>query len=130
MFNKTKTISKITGIEIPIPLSDENFTKTIKKYSKYSQIFQKKDLATLEKYKEVFEVPTFVGIEVEVEGLSPKIPLPSFWNGKEDNSLRKGAEFYSAPLTPRQAFFATSFLYSTLGKLTNKKPSTLRHVRR
>lgn len=117
-------ISKITLLESPKSISDKEFIHCLAKWSKYTKLDTTINMKGLdEKFKHVYDVPTLVGIEVEVEGVKSGIPLPDFWRGKEDGSLRgASAEFFSIPLTPRQAFYATSLLYSAMKKLSNRGP--------
>lgn len=121
------TISSIIDLNSPKPLEDKEFDAAIKKFSTYTGL--KPMIAMIdnidEKYKYLYDIPTFLGIEVEVEGVNYKAVLPKFWEGKQDGSLRgpqeERAEFTTIPLRPRQALIATAILWPIMKELG--KPS-------
>ena len=88
--NKTETLSEV-------------FSYDILKTSE--QLIRKETDLILEKNPSIKGIPihdfnTFIGIEVEVEGLHSELPkLGPFWRLTEDGSLRNnGGEFVSAPI--------------------------------
>lgn len=77
----------------------------------------------LEKVACVFDVPTLVGIEVEVENIKSEPSIPKFWMQEADGSLRNhGKEYKSVPLEPEQAFSAIWMLWQVLYKASTAKP--------
>jgi hypothetical protein len=75
-------------------------------------------LDLLESFKGVANIPTHLGLEIEVENIFKPLPLPSFWQSKIDGSLREGGmEFVSSPLPPNQAMIATLLLWLVMKKL-------------
>lgn len=124
MSNNNTTISKLTKVRSPTPISEGDFKLQMEKYSSYAKMEFPKDFSWIEKnFLGVLDAPTLVGIEIEVEGggLKPTTSVPKFWHGKLDGSLRHGVEFFSSPLTPFQAFKATSIFYTVLKRNASKK---------
>lgn len=121
------TVSSIIGKTSPKALDDKDFLKAINKFSSYTGLKTTTSMIDNidDKYKYLYDIPTFLGIEVEVEGINYKAVLPKFWEGKMDGSLRgpqeERAEFCTLPLTPRQSLIATSFLWTMMKELG--KPS-------
>ena len=116
---KNQLLEHFAESNSPKTLSEKEFYNAVKKFYSYTHIkssnFEKIDSL----YSDVFSVPTLLGIEIEVEKVGPNIALPFFWKGKSEGSLRGlSAEFYSVPLTPQQAMYATALLYPAMKKLS------------
>jgi hypothetical protein len=108
------TISSLFDVETPIPF--KNFEKVCEQFKQYINV-KDSDVAPVKKYSSVFDVPTLVGIEIEVEGIKNSLVLPAFWIQEGDGSLRNsGKEFKTHPLMPEEAFKALAMLWTVIGK--------------
>jgi hypothetical protein len=112
------SIGSSLGKVSPKAYTEEDFDEHLKGFIAYTGI-KVKSLDSLKNYKHLFDVPTLVGIEIEVENIGKILPLFSpYWVVKNDLSLRNnGKEFMSIPVSPRQAFHSLALLWEVLYKL-------------
>lgn len=112
-------LSNKTGIQSPLPL--KNFRDLSEQFGNYLGMngrWYKEGVENAALYKHVFNVPTVLGIEVEVESINKELPIPGYWTMKGDGSLRNsGREFVSTPMSPEQAFVGISILWRILDKM-------------
>ncbi len=87
--NRAQTLSDL----VVFPLLKSNEKAVIDESEKYVLANDLKDIF-------LFDDKTFIGVEVEVEGVTETLPsLLPFWTFKEDGSLRnQGIEFVSTPV--------------------------------
>jgi hypothetical protein len=117
------TIATLIHKTSPKALADKDFDKLLVNYLTYTGIKLSPGFvgSVEKKYKHLFDIPTFLGIEVEVEGINHKAVVPKFWDGKLDGSLRgpqeERTEFCTIPLTPRQAMVASAVLWNIMKDL-------------
>lgn len=112
------TIGSSFGLITPKGVKEETFEKATKSFLQYSGL-DDKEKALTKMWGHVFDVPTLVGIEIEVENITVNIPVVEpVWTVTVDPSLRNnGKELKSAPLTPKQAVISLSTLWQTLYKV-------------
>lgn len=107
------------------PKDFPDFEKKLDQYLRYVRAAKpfEKELDKIEAFSHVFDIPTYLGIEEEVENIHKQLSLPPFWKNKTDGSLRNGGmEFISEPLPPKQAMIATVVLRMMMRKLTASSP--------
>lgn len=109
------------GLESPKVIPDREFGRLIDSFAAYVGENKMIDAALadpiIKKLAHLYDIPTLVGIEIEVENIGMDLPVPDFWVVDKDNSLRNnGKEIQSRPLTPEQAIKALSVLWKVMNK--------------
>lgn len=118
--NLSAIISRTCNVAAPQRV--KGFDAVMSRYLRYLQV-PSVDLEMIESYKHLFDIPTFLGVEVEVENIHKELSLPAFWGQKQDQSLRNGGmEFYTVPLLPDESMKAVALLWTLFKQLSDKKP--------
>ena len=112
------------GKSTPKAVDDKIFEQKTKEFLEYTGLTKAynarcNDMPLLKVLPHIYDVPTMVGIEIEVEGMHKPPPNPPLWDQKIDNSLRNhGLEFTSQPVTPKQTVTALLSIWTSLYKLS------------
>lgn len=108
---------------VQAPSQFKSFDKALASFLRYLKADPLELDEEIAKYKNIFEIPTFLGLEVEVENIHNDVPIPTFWKCKNDNSLRNGGvEFFTVPLRPEESLKASAVLWWLLRDATSEKP--------
>ena len=115
------TIGGNLGLSSPAQISDKAFDKLITAFAAYvdegKEITKALNNPVVKKMAHLYDIPTLVGIEIEVENIEIQLPVPDFWQVDKDNSLRNnGKEIQSRPLTPEQAVKSLLVLWNVMNK--------------
>lgn len=107
-----KTVGQIIGKQMPVPAKD--FDTVMLKSAQYLYLIRefKAKVAKHAWLLPIIDIQTTIGIEIEVENIKGKFPLPSSIVAKQDHSLRNGGvEYTTVPLYPEQAFECLAMLW-------------------